>query len=304
MANQTASKPHAQSPARGFPAGAKLGRPVDVVTFEGLFQNSGFDGAARPNPWLMVPQFESAVVRVNYGGGLQVRTDREDILEVIPSTLPLEKSLLVVKSRRAPGKGKVFVGDFGRTLDVSVKRKVEIHVAFYYVNRGPAGTGRDPVDLDSLVMAANAILEPQANVVIKIVAVADPFLPIPDLPTTVTYKTHWDIVTKTSHPEANFNVYFVQKYIGSTDTVRRPGVIRNTLAETQGNRCIFEDNLGREVAITLAHEVVHRMLGDENETALGFRDGHSLIADELMFAGTNYGGRKIPKAQVDLLNPD
>jgi hypothetical protein len=301
MANKVSTSGQVAHPTIGSLKKPALGRAVDVVIFEEQFQNYGFDNAVQP--WLMVPAGETRRVWLYHGFGKQVRTDRAGILHVTTIHVDSYKALLVIQSLGIPGTDRVLVGNARPALDVSVKRKVTARVAFFYVNRGPNGTSRDPNNLDSLIAAANAILEPQANVVIERVPVTNPILSIPNLPRAVHYGSHWNMVTEKGVSSADLNVYFVGDYTGSTDHKHRKNK-RDTEAETMEKSCIFEDDVAGEEAVTLAHELVHRMLGEEKEVALGFREGHSLAPGDLMFVGGDSTGRKIPRAQVDLINPD
>jgi hypothetical protein len=71
--------------------------------------------------------------------------------------------------------------------------------------------------------------------------------------------------------------------------------ILNTDAGTMGANCIFEDKPGKEVGETLAHETGH---------FLGAADTDAVAQKPLLMYGiTDHRGRRLTKADVNLMNP-
>jgi hypothetical protein len=192
----------------------------------------------------------------------------------------------------------------GFKLDVSVKEKKDVSTAFFYVDDGHVQkTRRRIADLDRLLIRANAILTPQANV--EIVRRSAAALPVAqNLGDVVRFSTHltgppdnvpiaqheWDDLLALKDAAADYNVFFVKEYEDDT-TPYSDLADAGTLAADK--MTIFEDDNGHDEALELAHEAVH---------ALGV-DPHESNAIFLMATGASGIGRLLTRTQSDIINP-
>lgn len=273
------------------------------VRFAEMRTNDGFDGRATP-PWQMVPLNGTKTVKLMDGGGLTVTSSNPPIasIEEVPMCFIDGHREFRIRGRRV-GTTSILAKQ-GATLrarlDISVKRKKTVTVAFNFVSDNAGHrTSRSASAVDGWVRTMNGIFTPQINVEIqkksaRAVRVNKNLGPI------VRFSSHlsgvdpghheWDDVIALRDNSADFNFFLVWEY----EQDATPGT-DNTDAGALGGNCLFEDAAGTEVAETMAHETGH---------FLGESDYYN-AADRpfLMYGYTDSRGRKIPKAHANTMNP-
>ena len=265
-----------------------------AITFSPRVALAGFDPAAR---WQMVPVKGERLLTLEGASGLVPRVGNPKILEV-EQTVSGKTTLLKLKGGKAPGKTVVDWSDSARfpgsrrtdfTLEVDVKKERLVPTFFHYVVDFHRSTGRNIPELEKLlIIPANEILRPQANVTITKLR-AETLVIEDDLGDVVTHK-QWNAITKHHKKDAAFNVFFVWAF-EPDDTPQEDGITAAT--ERAQKSCIFQDiDLRRPAPEVLAHEVVH-VLG---------HDGHSNDPNHLIAHGRIRTGRFIPRAHADLIN--
>ncbi len=102
--------------------------------------------------------------------------------------------------------------------------------------------------------------------------------------------SEWNTVTALGDAGSDMNYFLVWEYEqDATPTVD------NTDAGTLGGNCIFEDNAGRAIGVTMAHEMGHY---------LGRPDHYdNARKKDLMHGITDERGINLPKADVNGMNP-
>ncbi len=265
--------------------------------------NNGFDAAAVP-PWVMVPLTGFNLVKLTNAAGLTVTSSAPAIAKIVTfgrlapdghqGFMIVGKRVgnVVIHARRGP--------TLCARLDVSVKRKKTVKIAFNFVkdNAGHATT-RTSASVNGWVAAMNRIFLPQANILIMKQSSRNVAVPA-NLGAVVRFSTHiagapaaaheWDDVIALRDNTADLNLFFVWEY----EQDATPGT-DHTDAGTLGGNCIFEDNAGTQIGETLAHETGH-FLGAPDMNAAA--DRHLL-----MFGITDTRGQKIPKAHANTMNP-
>jgi hypothetical protein len=284
-----------------------------AIAFAPRLAFSGFDRTATPK-WQMVPVNGTRVLTISGVGSLvpRVRVVSGDAsaLKAVQTTAR-GTTTLTLTGGTAPG--RAFVEwvpsltdagpvDIGFTLEVSVKEEKKISTAFHYVDDGrKQKTKRKIADLNAVIVAANAILTPQANV--KIDRKSAAALPIAqNLGDVVRFSSHltgppdnvpiaqheWDDIVAHKDAAADFNVFFVKVY-EQDNTPYHDDAEAGTIAAEKC--CIFEDDLDYSAGETLAHETGH-LLGHA---------GHSNTRGHLMYGPGS--GRFIPRDLANLINP-
>jgi hypothetical protein len=239
------------------------------ITYSTTQINNGLDTTASPK-WQMVPCSGQRTLNVTGFVGLQPRA--RDATIMVPTMTGQRLTLTGLK----PGKTWVeWVPNMGfnqpvqnaNLLEISVKAPKRIRTAFHYV-RDNAGhhSLRSRGSLEGLISSVNAILTPQANVIIERKSSREITVP-QNLGDVVRFSSHlqaaphnvlvneheWDDVTAFADTTADFNVFFVWEY--EQDTTPN---INNTRAGTIAaeKNCLLDDII-TNTAETLAHEVIH-----------------------------------------------
>src|SRR5262249_2270381 len=114
----------------------------------------------------------------------------------------------------------------------------------------------------------------------------------------------WDNIVRHRRPAAQFNVFFVREVEtdpeGTTvpdpsDPTGRSTRLTDTadaITDVGGNGdCSFEDDAGRDVGVTLAHEAGHALTLDHDNPVPSTRD-------MLMFPTTDRRGRRLTRVQI------
>jgi hypothetical protein len=290
-----------------------MGESAMAITFAPRLAFAGFDRSVTPK-WQMVPVGGTRVLTITGAGGLvpRVRVVSGDAacLTAAQATARGTTTLTLTGGAKP---GRAFVEwvpsltdagpvQVGFTLEVSVKDEKKISTAFHYVDDGrKQKTSRKIADLNAMIVAANAILTPQANV--KIDRKSAAALPIAqDLGRVVRFSSHltgppdnvpiaqheWDDVVAHADTTADFNVFFVREY-EQDNTPLVDNDEAGTLAAEKN--CLFEDRIGYPPGEVLAHETVH-LLGISPHSA----NRHHLIA------GANRTGRLVTRDQANTIN--
>jgi hypothetical protein len=270
--------------------------------FTSAHPNDGFDphpspvGVRIPDPpWLMVPVGEVKTVLLQNAKRLSVVSTKPEVATVTQHGTTCQIQGV------SEGNGRLEVRD-GATvkakLDLAVVRRLQVATTFLFV-RDSAGhrTHRQHSIVDDLLKTMNAIYLPQANIEFTRRDVKEVTVPTdlgrvvgtklnpPGSPQKWDTTTEWNDVVALADAQARFNVFFVWEYEESqhpTTDARDAGV--------KDKCCLFEDNAGRDVGVTLAHEAGHA-LGLDDLTGPANRP-------LLMFDTTDQRGRRLRKADV------
>ena len=278
-----------------------------AITFSPKLASHGFDRSVSPK-WQMVPVSGARVLTLAGAGGLVPRVRDTAVLDAVQATRGGTTTLTLTGKAAGrtwvewvPSPTSVGAVQTGFTFEVSVKDEKKIRTAFHYIDDGRRQvTRRKIADLNAMIAAANAILNPQANITIERKSAAA--LPIAqnlgrvvrfssDLtgpPDNVPIAQHeWDDIVAHKDATADFNVFFVREYEQDNTPL-----VDNTEAGTIAAEkcCIFEDRLAYSAGETLAHETGH---------LLGF-SGHSTRRRHLMIGAGS--GRFIPRDLANLIN--
>jgi hypothetical protein len=283
-----------------------------AITFAPRIAFAGFDRSPTPK-WQMVPVKGTRILTISGAGGLipRVRIVSGDASALTAAQATARgTTTLTLTGGDKPGRGFVeWVPSLtdagpvqtGFALEVSVKDEKKISTAFHYVDDGKKQkTKRKIADLNAMIVAANAILTPQANV--KIDRKSAAALPIAqNLGRVVRFSSHltgpphnvpiaqheWDDVVAHKDGSADFNVFFVREY----EQDEHPLVDNDAAGTIAAEKCcIFEDRMSVSAGETLAHETGH---------LLGF-SGHSATAGHLMIGAGS--GRFIPRDVANMMN--
>jgi hypothetical protein len=192
------------------------------------------------------------------------------------------------------------------TLDVAVKRRREVKVAFNFVKHQPAGSGRavahslvrNPSQTPHLVAGMNRILGPQANVWVRAhraawVEVGLDLGPVVWQVTDRPYaRNEWADVVARGDPTAEVNAFFVRE-LEIDDSPNRDDVA----GANTGSDILVEDQFrhGRTAAMVLAHELGHYLNRLRNVV------GHSSHGNWLMDDAST--GVVIPRRHANWFNP-
>jgi len=271
-----------------------------------VFNMRGFDKDAAPR-WQMVPVKGNRYMALRDGAGLTVTSNDPTVVtvtEIRQADIPPEDERLALHASdrifRLHGlkKGNARIeAKRGAAVDVALevdtKDKKTVRVTFNFV-RDSTGhhTRRVPASAGHWVATMNYIYGGQAN--IHVVRLHSRHVRVPvDLGPEVTWDaspgSEWNTVTALGDPGADLNYFLVWEY--EQDTTPGDGADAGTLA---GN-CIFEDNAGTAVGVSMAHEMGH-FLG---------RNDHYVAARrlELMYGITDQRGIHLPKADINVMNP-
>ena len=312
-------------------AGRKTRIPCARFTWAPGQRRHGFDAAARPRPWQMVPQDGSRNVRIDFTPSLRGRSvDFTDDSSVFGAMLVVDESVRSRDSMVIALEGlepkldtlKVTIdGTLVGALDVSVKEPREQKVAFYELQiDGKSHTKRftrrrGATDLGKLMGKVNDILQPQANLTCVL-----------STPTAIPLEmTEADLLTGDVGDRLDQKIVSEQELKFFMRTVTRPAdtvmVVLvgeyetnntdhrskfDTNAETFNDEhmIVMEDNTGNDHQ-TLAHELVHYLLDGNDEAVYGAdKNGdinvHSKGPFDLMHPSND--GTLLRKREIDVLN--
>jgi hypothetical protein len=285
-----------------------------AISFSPRLALHGFDRSVSPK-WQMVPVRGSRVLTISGAASLVPRVhvfSGDASCLTAAQTTARGTTTLTLTGGDKPGRAFVEwvpsvtvagpVQD-GFKLEVSVKDEKKLSTAFHYVDDGKKQkTKRKIADLNAMIVLANAILTPQANV--KIDRKSAAALPIAEnLGRVVRFSSHltgpphnvpieqheWDDIVAHADTTADFNVFFVREFeIDHTPHIDDSAEAGTVAAE---KCCIFEDRIGYPPGETLAHETMH---------LLGIHD-HSRSRRHLI--GTNRTGRVITRDHANIINP-
>lgn len=278
-----------------------------AASFEKCFNMKGFDKDASPR-WQMVPVGKYRYMALRGGPGLTVTSTNPGVCAVkeitaaeLPTTgepMPLQPGDRIIRLYGcAKGNCKIQAKN-GNTvvveLEVDTKEKKTVHLSFNFVEDSAGHkTRRSAASAAGWLATINYIYNGQANVYAVLHATRTVRVPS-NLGTEVTWTagtaSEWNTVTGMGDTGANFNIFLVWEYEqDNTPTVD------NTDAGTLGGNCIFEDNAGTQVGVTMAHEFGHHLGADDHYD--GARKHH------LMHGITDQRGIHLPKADVNTMNP-
>lgn len=235
----------------------------------------GLDTFTKPR-WKMLPYFESTVVRIVRGAGWKLRTSNPAGLFFIdPASNRWVNEILITQNDQeimvigiVPGDGQILGEDiFGIVrplLDLTVLVPKVVTVACHFVeDQKKHKTTRKPGDEKAMIAEVNRVFKPQANLTFAVIH-SQPLPAKEDWGNPVTYKEmggeFLPLLRNYSLKTARINVFFVWDY--------EPGK-GDTDAEVDnigGNAVIFEDNAGRDVGLSLAHEFAHNLGLPHRET--------------------------------------
>lgn len=268
--------------------------------FRAMIANLGFDDSS--NPWLMVPAGGSNFVLLDGTDRCTLESTAPTVATVAEGVRIGSARMIVVHGRRK-GVAHIRVLDGTREvarLEVGVKSRKLVKVSFNFVKDSARHkTSRDPSQTSGWITLMNSILTPQANV--KIQQQSARWVTVnQNLGDVVRFSKHltgvsarqheWDVVVAKGDGAADFNIFFVWEY--EQDITPRTD---HTDAGTLGANCIFEDDAGRQVGETLAHETGHFLGCDDTYT--------SGTVKNLMYGITDTRGRHITKAHANIMNP-
>jgi hypothetical protein len=280
-----------------------------MVRFGEALPNSGVDNTSR---WMMVPVRDNVrYVVLTDGAGLTVGGFQLDIREITGSGHGVDLNLISLIRARNPnarvftvtgltaGDTTIYAKDArGRTLatmDVTVKKKVELKVAFHLVKRKTKGQAPKiaVADIDKLVTLAGYKLGTQANVWIRkhlaqsVVAGDADTVCKKEGKSCEPGSTWWDLV-KLGDRTADANVFFVD-VLGVDDA----SGVRSSLGLTVGTNSVIPNKESLDkYARTLVHEIIHVLGIPAEEHRHGDLD--HIFGDQ---------GTKIPKDFVNRINP-
>ena len=178
-------------------------------------------------------------------------------------------------------------------LDVNIKNKLTVRTTFNFV-RDNAGhqTNRAAASAQGWVNSMNYIYNGQANIFIRVLHARNVQVMQdlgPQVMWTSTAPNEWDTVTALGEAGADMNYFLVWEYEQDATPA-----IDNTDAGTLGRNCIFEDNAGTQIGVTMAHEMGHH---------LGRPDIYNAAQKHfLMYGITDQRGFHLSKADVNIMN--
>ena len=271
-----------------------------------VFNMRGFDKDAAPC-WQMVPVKGYRYMALRNGAGLTVTSTDATVVtvtEIRQADIPHEDERMPLHAGdrifRLHGlkKGNARIqaksgAAVAVELEVDTKNKKTVRVTFNFV-RDSAGhhTTRVPASAGHWVATMNYVYREQANIHVVLHHARSIAVPV-DLGAEVTWDatpgSEWNTVTALGDAGADLNYFLVWEY--EQDTTPGDGADAGTL---KGN-CIFEDNAGTAVAVSMAHEMGH-FLG---------RADHYVAARRLalMYGYTDQRGIHLPKADINAMNP-
>ena len=272
-----------------------------------VFNMRGFDTNAAPK-WQMVPVGGNRYMALRNGAGLTVTSTDPTVLTVAeiaharipaePERLPIQPTDRVFKlSGVKLGNARVQAKNAAALvveLEVDTKTLKTVRVSFNFIHDSAGHkTNRVPASSPHWVGTMNYIYREQAN--IRILLNHNRIVNVPkDLGTEVMWDpsptSEWNTVTALGDFSADLNYHLVWEYEQDATPT-----IDDTDAGTLAGDCIFEDNAGVQVGVTMAHELGH-FLG---------RPDHYVAARnlELMYGITDRRGIHLTKTDVNTMNP-
>ncbi len=276
-----------------------------AAEFHKVFNMEGFDKDQSPK-WQMVPVNGTRYIALRNGAGLTVRSEPANVLTIseiprsqLPTTgrhlMPLQATDRIFKLV-GTGKGHALVkaiaanGAVAAQLQVDTKHRKTVSVTFNFVNDSAGHhTRRSPTAAVSWVRDMNWIYNGQANIFIHLRTTRSLAVPT-DLGEEVTWSagvnSEWNQLTALRDPAADMNYFLVWEYQQDAD---------DTDAGTLTGNCIFEDNAGHAIGVTMAHEMGHHLGADDHYDAA--RRIH------LMHGITDARGEHLPMEDVNVMNP-
>jgi hypothetical protein len=253
----------------------------------------------------MVPVGGLKVVRLLGGDGLTITSTHPAIATVAAAYGPVLKPMRLfhitgVAAGTAFLEAKNSAGIVEARLELAVKAKKTVKVAFNFLtDTSGHSTVRRHGSVDGWIATMNTIFLPQVNVELVKHSVRDVQVNA-NLGSVVRFSSHlrrvpvaeheWDTVVAKRDTSADFNIFFVWQY----EQDRSPRT-DNTQAGTSGSNCLFQDTGMRDIPENLAHETGHFLGADDTYASSKRRT--------LMYGYTDVRGRKIPKADANLMNP-
>ena len=268
----------------------------------------GFDRQATPR-WQMVPVNGDRYVALRDGAGLTVASNAPAVLtasEIARRAIPSgdERQALQPNDRifklRGASKGnaklqaKNGAGVTVVELEVDTKDRKTVRVTFNFV-RDSAGhhTKRASASAAHWVNTMNYIYSGQANInpILRLTRSRAATVDLgPQVMWTSGADSEWDTVTALGDAGADMNYFLVWEYEqDATPTVD------NTDAGTLAANCIFEDKAGKQIGVTMAHEMGHYLGVDDHYNAASKID--------LMYGITDQRGINLRKSDVNTMNP-
>lgn len=284
-----------------------------MAEFDRVVRVQGMDSNATPR-FQMVPKGGKRFVALRDGAGMTITNLNPAICtvtEVTVAALPVDDRLALHHGDRyfridGTAKGVAFLmalggagGIFPLFLEVGVKEKRRQLISFNFL-KDNAGhhTNRPSANVGAFMPVINYIWRTQANVELVNHGIRHPkidqnlgstiMLPAGSLGTTGT------AIGAVGDAAVDLNVFFVWdlQETGNTADVDAVTTIGTAGSGAPGT-CIFEDDAGKDQALSLAHEIGHH---------LGLNHGtHRRI--DLMWPTTGERGINLTKADVNTANP-
>jgi hypothetical protein len=272
-----------------------------------VFNMRGFDKDATPT-WQMVPVGGDRYMALRNGAGLTVTSNDPTVLTVteikqthipkLPERMPIQPNDRIFKLHGVKKGNARVQAKSGATIDVELevdtKDRKTVRVSFNFV-QDSAGhkTVRFAASSPHWVATMNYVYDEQANIHIKLCHNRTAKVAVdlgPQVMWDPTPTSEWNTVTALGDVSADMNYFLVWEYEQDATPA-----IDNTDAGTLAGNCIFEDNAGVHVGVTMAHELGH-FLG---------RPDHYVVARrlELMYGITDQRGIHLTKADVNGMNP-
>ncbi|MEM8665443.1 MAG: hypothetical protein AAGF49_15135, partial [Pseudomonadota bacterium] len=269
--------------------------PPSNPRFEMAQDRNGFDHRTTPN-WQMVPLNGTKLVYLLDGDHLTVVSQAPGVCTVHEVMAPLAPgSRMFELHGHTKANTQIHAKNGGtvvKRLDVSVKSKKTVNIAFHYVkdNAGHATT-RSSADLQSNFDTAKAVYLDQINVELVKKSVNSNYQVNQDLGAAVIWGAsgaEWNAVVANRDNSADLNVFFVWEYNTATEGTD------DAEGGTLGGNSLVEDNIAYQMWNTLCHEIGHH---------LGVRSAAHGGTKDLLMSGPGRTNVRIPKDQANTMNP-